>query len=26
LLYDVFYRHCCATVESLADSLGLVKR
>ena len=24
LLYDVFYRHCCATVQSLAHSLGLV--
>ncbi len=23
LLYDVFYRHCCATVESLQHSLGL---
>jgi hypothetical protein len=23
LLHDVFYRHCCVTVESLRDSLGL---
>ena len=23
LLYDVFYRHCCATVQSLSHSLGL---
>ena len=23
LLHEVFYRHCCATVESLRDSLGL---
>ena len=23
LLYDVFYRHCCATVESLRHSLGI---
>jgi hypothetical protein len=23
LLYDVFYRHCCATAESLRHSLGL---
>jgi hypothetical protein len=26
LLYDVFYRACCATVESLRDSLGMAKR
>ena len=25
LLYDVFYRACCATVESLRDSLGVAK-
>jgi hypothetical protein len=25
LLFDVFYRHCCATVHSLRHSLGLVK-
>ncbi len=24
LLYDVFYKHCCATVQSLRHSLGLV--
>ena len=24
LLFDVFYRHCCATVHSLRHSLGLV--